>query len=134
MASVQARAYPQRILIIEDDDEVQALLKDEFSDEGCRVLQATNGVDAERLIKEGMFDLVITDLRFPKGNGLEMLPIVKRQNPEVPVIVITAFGERKARTEAVRRGADRFISKPFRIKDLKIAVQEVMEKRRGDSP
>ncbi|HEY5648506.1 MAG TPA: response regulator [Nitrospiria bacterium] len=133
MASYLEMEYPRRILVIEDDEEVQALLKDEFSDEGCRVLQAVNGEEAKRLIEEGMFDLVITDLRFPKGEGLDMLPMVKSRNPEIPVIVITAFGEAKTREEAFQRGADRFLSKPFRTKELKAAVQEAMQKRKGGS-
>lgn len=135
VGEIQMEIYPKTIgslsiLVVEDDLEVQALLKDEFLDEGYRVLQALDGEEAERIIEEEFFDVVIMDLGFPKGHGFHLLPIIKKRDKNIPVIIFSAFGDTKTRTEALRKGADRFVEKPFRMGALKNTVKEVVLKNK----
>jgi DNA-binding NtrC family response regulator len=118
----------QRILIAEDDPEMRSLLNDELQDAGYQVIQAADGAEAALRLAQEPFDLVITDLRMPKLGGLELLPLVQRSAGNIPVIVITAFGDRGALKEAVERGAACFLSKPLKMEELKSAVRLALER------
>lgn len=120
-----------RILVAEDDPEMRALLTDELSDEGYEVIPAEDGVEAADKIAHEGFDLVITDIRMPNIGGFELLPIVKEVCPDIPVIVVTAFGDEPSFNEAYEKGAVDYISKPFRILDLKNAVKQALKRKGG---
>ena len=120
-----------RILVAEDDPEMRALLTDELSDEGYEVIPAEDGEEAADKIAHEGFDLVITDIRMPNIGGFELLPIVKEVCPDIPVIVVTAFGDESSFSEAYEKGAVDYISKPFRILDLKNAVKQALKRKGG---
>jgi DNA-binding NtrC family response regulator len=123
--------HRSRILVVEDDSEMRSLLTDELSDEGYEVIQAEDGAEAALRVARESFDLVITDMRMPKIGGLALLPVVKEACPDVPVIVITAFADGPTRIEAYEKGAFSYMSKPFKIQDLKDAVSKALLKKGG---
>ncbi len=125
----------RRILIIEDDDEMRSLLKDFFEEEGFEVDSVKNGSDAFRILVREFFDLVITDIRMPGLTGLDILPGIKKLQPEVSIIVITAFGSEEVHRRAIERGASAYIEKPLHFYELNALIQEILSseaKGKGD--
>jgi len=118
---------PFRILIVEDDAEMRSLLADELSEDGYDVFQAKDGSEASLMVVDEGFDLVVTDMKMPKMGGLELLSLVKGALPDIPVIVISAFGDNQAFGEAKERGSFRFMTKPFKMSEFKEAVRKGLE-------
>ena len=133
MREASKQNHPYRILVVEDDPEMRALLTDELSDEGYAVTQAVDGADASLKVAHETFDLVITDMKMPNLGGLEFLPIVEKSCPGVPVLVITAFGDWPSFIEAYDKGAVDFISKPFKMLELKNAVKKALNNKTGSN-
>ena len=123
------KKYPFRILVVEDDSEMRSLLADELSEDGYEVVEAKDGAEAALKVVHEAFDLVITDMKMPKMGGLELLPVVKEASPDVPVIVITAFGDWHTSMEATEKGSFRYLTKPFKMPDLKEVVKQALEKK-----
>jgi len=117
-----------RILIIEDDEEMRALLKDSLLEDGIEFDSAENGSEAIRKLAEEPFDLVITDIRMPGLTGLDILPGIKKLQPETCIIVITAFGSEEVRRKCFDRGAAAYLEKPINMSRLKTLIQEMVSK------
>ena len=115
-----------RILIIEDDEEMRALLKDSLLEDGIEFDSAGNGSEAIRKLVEDPFDLVITDIRMPGLTGLDILPGIKKLQPETCIIVITAFGSEEVRRKCFDRGATAYLEKPINMNRLKTLIQKVV--------
>jgi len=125
----------KRILIIEDDEEMRSLLKDFFEEEGFEIDSVSNGSDAFRILVRELFDLVITDHRMPGLTGLDILPGIKKLQPETPIIVITAFGSKEVHHRAMERGATAYLEKPLHFHELRTMIHEIISlkpKHRGD--
>src|SRR4030042_7077001 len=129
--------YPSpnaRMLIIEEDEEMRSLLKDFFAEEGFETDSVSNGYDSFRMLVKKPFDLVITDIRMPGLTGLDVLPRIKKIQPEVAIIVITAFGTEEVRRKAFERGAKAYLEKPIHFQELRGLIHDVIlakEKRVG---
>ena len=115
-----------RILIIEDDAEMRSLLEDFLEDEGYETDSASSGSEAFRKLAEGIFDLVITDIRMPGLTGLDILSAVKRFQLEMPVIVITAFGGEETYRRSIARGADGYLEKPIHFNKLRSLIHDLI--------
>ena len=115
-----------RILIIEDDEEMRSLLKDSLEEEGFETDSVSNGSDAFRKLVKESFNLIITDIRMPGLTGLDILPGIKQLQPEVPVIVITAFGSEEVYRRSIERGAAVYLEKPIRTNKLKMLIHEMV--------
>jgi len=125
----------KRILVIEDDQEMRSLLKDFFEEEGFEIDSVSNGSEAFRILVRELFDLVITDIRMPGLTGLDILPGIKKLQPEAPIIVITAFGSEEVHRRAIERGATAYLEKPLHFHELKTMIHEIMSSKarnRGD--
>jgi len=116
----------KRILIIEDDAEMRSLLKDFFEEDGFEIDSVSNGSEAFRRIAREPFDLIITDIRMPGLTGLDILPGIKKLQPEVSIIVITAFGSEEVRRKAFDRGATAYLEKPILFNKLRTLVHEMV--------
>jgi two-component system response regulator PilR (NtrC family) len=114
------------VLIIEDDEEMRSLLKDFFVEEGLETDSVSNGYDAFGMLVKKPFDLVITDIRMPGLTGLDILPRIKKIQPEVAIIVITAFGTEEARRKAFERGANAYLEKPIHFQELRGLIHDVI--------
>jgi len=115
-----------RILIIEDDEEMRALLRDSLLEDGIEFDSAENRSEAIHKLVEEPFDLVITDIRMPGLTGLDILPGIKKLQPETCVIVITAFGSEEVRRKSFDRGAMAYLEKPINMDRLKTLIQEMV--------
>lgn len=111
-----------KILVVDDDQEMRRLLEDVLTREGCLVMQATNGSEALVEIRATPYDVIILDKIMTDMSGLEILPEVKRLQPEAQVILITAFGDRETCVEAMSKGATAYLAKPF---GMSVLVQMV---------
>ncbi|MFO7460373.1 MAG: sigma-54 dependent transcriptional regulator [Desulfatiglandales bacterium] len=119
---------PGRILIIDDEKDMLALLKRILAEETQHeVVTETNPVRALELFKERPFDLVITDLKMPRMDGIKVLETVKKVRPDVSVVILTAFATIETAVEATRKGAYDYITKPFRRERILITVEKVMK-------
>lgn len=116
----------KRILVVEDDEEMRSLLKDFFEEDGFEIDSVGNGSEAFRKLSKESFDLIITDIRMPGLTGLDILPGIKKLQPEVSIIVITAFGSEEVRRKALERGATAYLEKPILFNKLRTLVHEVV--------
>ncbi|MBN2034088.1 MAG: sigma-54-dependent Fis family transcriptional regulator [Deltaproteobacteria bacterium] len=115
------------ILIIDDEKDMLALLKRILTEESeHEVITETNPVAALELFKEKPFHLVITDLKMPKMDGIKVLETVKKINPDISVVILTAFATIDTAVEAIRKGAYDYITKPFRRERILLTVEKVM--------
>ena len=125
----------KRILVVEDDEEMRSLLKDFIEAEGFEIDSVGNGSEAFRILVRELFDLVISDIRMPGLTGLDIIPGIKKLQPEAPIIVITAFGSEEVHRRAIERGATAYLENPLRFHDLKTMIHEIMSSKarnRGD--
>lgn len=118
------------LLIVDDDPVTLDLLKEVLTKEGYEVKTALSGEEAISQAGENVFDIVITDVRMGNKGGMEVLRAFKKILPETTVIVITAFGSIDTAIEAIREGAFDYISKPFKLEEIKLTVKRAFEQRR----
>jgi DNA-binding NtrC family response regulator len=116
----------KKILFVEDDPEMRDLAVEFFLSAGYNVAQAVNGTDAVEQIAAEDFDAVITDLKMQEMDGLALLREIHIRWPDLPVILITAFGTIETAVEAVKEGAANFIPKPFKMQVLKTIVDKAI--------
>src|SRR5713226_1893933 len=124
-------ALTSRILIVDDEAPIRALLGEHLQLVGYQVSLAANGVAALKLLAGSEFDLVLTDVRMPGMNGLELLAEIMRARPEVGVLMLTACEDLTLAVNAMRIGALDYILKPFRLSEITLSVQEALERRRN---
>jgi len=117
----------KRILIVEDEDKLRRILELQLIDSGFDAVKAASAEEALPLIDRT--DLVLTDFKLPGMSGLEMLQLIKRQNTQIPVIVMTAFGTIENAVEAMKAGASDFLLKPFDLEHLTAVVNKALEIR-----
>lgn len=118
-----------RILIVEDDEEMRALLSDMIEEEGYEAASVNNGSEAFRKLAKESFDLIITDVRMPGLTGLDILPGIKKLQPDVPIIVITAFGSEEVQKKALERGANAYLEKPIHFQKLRTLIHDMFSKK-----
>lgn len=118
------------ILVVEDKDSLRRMLADALVAKGHEVEVARNGNSAIEKTKETRYDLVLTDLRLPEMDGLQVLEAVKENDPETQVIVMTAYGTVETAVEAMRKGAYDFLTKPFDPDHLGVLIDRALENRR----
>ena len=119
-----------RILVVDDDAVAADLLREVLIKEGYRVQTATQGSEAIEMGGRIPFDMVITDLKMPDTGGLEVVRAFRQKSPQTIMIVITAFGSFETAIEAIQNGAYDYISKPFKIEDIKVTVQRALNQQR----
>jgi two-component system response regulator PilR (NtrC family) len=119
-----------RILVVDDEKSMRELLTFILKKEGYEVTAPERGEQALELARREPFDLVITDVRMPKVDGLEILKAVKDSAPETAVIMISAFSSVETAVEAMKLGAYDYINKPFRVEEIKLIVKNALERKR----
>ena len=115
----------KNILIVDDSRDLTHVIADFLSINGYQVHTAHNGHDAlERMGKEHI-DIVVSDIHMPGMDGFTLMTEIKTKHPEIPVILITGFSVGDAQKIAFEKGANAFVAKPFRLKDLKQVIESV---------
>lgn len=119
-----------RVLVVEDDPEMLALLCEHLEAEGYSAMGTSRGTDAIARLRSAEFDVVLTDLKMPDVDGMEVLRIARESPPEIPVILVTAFGTIETAIQAIRHGAYDYVTKPFRLDEISLLVGRALEEKR----
>jgi DNA-binding response OmpR family regulator len=122
---------PMTILVVEDEENTRTLYQDCLQDAGYQVLLSENGLEALAELRDEKVDLMITDLKMPDMNALEMLPLVRKDHPQLPIIVVSAY-YRTLQDDFQARGYNiqAFFNKPVTIAVLLDKVKELV----GEAP
>ncbi|WP_420263791.1 sigma-54-dependent transcriptional regulator [Candidatus Magnetominusculus dajiuhuensis] len=116
------------ILIAEDEDVSRKHLIYALEDEGYSTRGVTNGLSALEEIEKRQYQVVITDIKMPDMDGLELFSIIRDKYPEISVIIITGYGTVAAAVAAIKDGAEDYITKPFNIDDMLVKLSKIKEK------
>jgi two-component system response regulator PilR (NtrC family) len=119
----------EKILVVDDEPSMREMLGIMLRKEGFEVLLAESRAVAAAVLSRGPVDMVITDVKLPDGDGIEILRHVKAATAETVVIVMTAFGSTQTAVAALKLGAQDYLIKPFDIEELKIVVRSALHKR-----
>ncbi|MCP2520326.1 sigma-54 dependent transcriptional regulator [Candidatus Aminicenantes bacterium AC-708-M15] len=112
----------QKILIVDDEIKLCKLLEINLKDR-YEIIISTNGKEALNIIKSFEIDLVLTDLRLPGINGISLLEEIKAINPNIPIIIMTAYGTIESAVEAMKKGAYDYLLKPIKIKEVELIIE-----------
>jgi len=115
------------ILVVDDEPNYLIVLSELLKEEGFEVMTAESGEDGRKIVEENDLDLVITDMRMPGMDGLQLLNAIKEFNRDLPVIMITAFGEVDKAVVAMKAGAYNYLAKPFNNEELLVNIKKAIE-------
>ena len=118
------------ILVVDDEESMRQFLEIALSKAGHRITVAESGRRAIELVDKQAFDLVISDIKMPDMSGVEVLRHVTDTDPRIPVVMITAYASAETAVEALRLGAYDYLTKPFNLEELKVNIENALEKRR----
>jgi DNA-binding response OmpR family regulator len=121
------------LLVVDDDQDLRENLVEILTDSGFAVKAAADGATALEKMTQEEFDLILLDSIMPGMGGMEILPRIKRSYPKTKIIMLTAFSTVDGAVEAMRQGADDYITKPFKINDLLVAVRRCLEEAKFSS-
>ena len=116
----------ETILIVDDEKNYPPILAAVMEEEGFEPLMANSGEEALTILKHSDVDLVLTDMKMPSMDGIELLENVKKKDPELPVIMMTAHGTVEKAVEAMQKGAYSYIMKPFDNDSLILYVNKAI--------
>jgi len=117
------------VLIVEDDEKMRDLLRKIITREGYPVEEAANGDAALTLIEKNVYDIVLTDVKMPGLDGIELLKEIKKISARTYVIIMTAFGTIGSAVEAMKQGAYDYISKPFKLDEIQILIRKILDEK-----
>ncbi|MFO7818054.1 MAG: sigma-54-dependent transcriptional regulator [Thermodesulfobacteriota bacterium] len=120
----------EMVLIVEDDEGLNQLLQDELVDAGCSTVSVTSAEQAVAWLENNSADLVVCDLKLPGENGMQLLRETRDYIPMPGFLIITAFGSVPQAVEALKAGADDFLTKPLDLDQLVLCVKRILENRR----
>lgn len=118
-----------KILLVDDDDSLRDMLSIVLKKEGYDVVSLENAMLALKILKKRSFDLIISDIKMPGISGIKLLSKIKSINNEIPIIMITAYASTNDAVEAMKLGAEDYITKPFNLDELKIIINKALYKK-----
>ena len=121
--------FKDKILVADDEKSMREFLEIMLKKEGYKVTLASNGEEVMKLIEKDIFDLALVDIRMPRQDGISVLKRIKSISPETVVIVITAYASADTAIKAMKEGAYDYITKPFKIDEIKLIIQNALEKK-----
>ena len=120
---------PARILVVDDELSMQEFLEIFFRSEGFEAVTAGDVESALLQLESDEFDVVITDIQMPGGSGLDLLTAAQKLAPETVVIMMTAFASTETAIAAMKQGAYDYITKPFKVDEIRVVVEKALEKK-----
>jgi DNA-binding NtrC family response regulator len=114
-----------RILVADDDEIVREVITTLLAQQGYAVIPAADGVEALNRLRSAEFHLIITDLKMPGVDGIEVLKHASRMNPDITVVILTAYGTLDTTLEAMQEGAYDYLTKPFKTQEIIILAERV---------
>src|ERR1700690_2361543 len=118
-----------KILVIDDEADMRFAVRMLLERSGHTVTEADNGNAALAKIDEGAPDLVLLDMRLPGMDGIQILQKIREKQKDLPIIMVTGYGNVELAEQAIQLGADHYLSKPFHNKELIEVIQQILEKR-----
>lgn len=118
----------RQILVVDDEQNSREGLTKILIKEGYEVVAAENGEVALAEAEKQDFDLVITDLRMPEVSGIDVLEKILEKNPDIGVIIVTAYGEINSYLEAMNLGAFEYLNKPIKLDELRRVINKALDK------
>jgi len=118
-----------KILVADDEQSMREFLDIMLKKEGYKVSLASNGEEVAKLVENDLFDLVLLDIRMPKLDGIASLKKIKATAPETVVIMITAYASADTAIKAMKEGAYDYITKPFKVDEIKLIIKNALEKK-----
>jgi two-component system response regulator PilR (NtrC family) len=118
----------QKILVVDDEKSMCEFLEIMLKKDGYDVTSTTNGEKALELIDNNLYSMVLTDVKMPGVNGFEVLRKTKEVSPDTVVIMITAYGSPEGAVTAIKEGAYDYITKPFRVEEVKLTIKKSLER------
>jgi len=115
-----------KIIVVDDEEIVLSLICDTLEDEGYDIKTASNGEDALKIIEQDTFDLIISDIRMPGIDGIELIKRTREIQPEIGVIFMTGYANLNSAKNAIKQGAFDYIMKPFEISEIRKAVKDAI--------
>ena len=119
----------QTILVVDDEASHRMMLKAHLNEEGYEVIEASDGQEAVDLVGQHFYDLILMDIRMSVMDGIEALHRIKKISPAMPVIMMTAYGSIESAVEALKSGADDYLTKPLDMDELLLKVKKVLHYR-----
>ncbi len=116
-----------KVLIVDDEIDALELMQELFENKGYHSMTATNGLDALNKIKNQEPDIILSDIRMPEMDGMQLLKILTKENPHIPVIMVTAHGTIETAVEAMKMGAKDYILKPLRLDEILAKVERITQ-------
>lgn len=115
-----------RIMIVDDEKNIRVMLKRVLSDKQFEIDEAANGREALQKIKQGKYSIILLDLRMPEIDGLEVIKMLKEQDIDTPIVMMSAYGTVPEAVEAMKLGALDYLVKPFDLDELKITLERII--------
>ena len=117
-------------MVVDDEEQMRVIISRFLNALGHEAVSAPNGRDALRKFRDQPFDLVLSDVRMPELNGLQLLKAIKEMNPRVPVVLISGYADIEIVVEALKAGAENFLPKPIKMNFLGKVVEQSPEPER----
>lgn len=122
-----------QILLVEDDQRVSELIKRSLEEQGFAITLAYDGEMGKKLALNNNYDLLITDIILPKINGLDLCKEIRKTNPDLPIIMLTALGTTDDKVEGFDAGADDYLVKPFEMRELLVRIRSLLKRNNSNA-
>ncbi len=119
-----------RILFVDDDKDILAMVEQYLTIKGYAVTTVDNGIEAVGIVQEKEIDIVFTDYKMPDFNGLELLVAIKKYRPQTEVIIVTGYGSMESAIQAMKFGSYDYLQKPFKLDHLRLIIDRIVEEKR----
>jgi len=117
-----------RVLVVDDEVDMLSLIKLILTEKtDYEVVTTNNPLEVAALLEKNKFDVIITDLKMPIMDGMDVVDAIRKKDEMIPIIIITAYGSVESAEEAVNKGAFDYIAKPFRQEQLLISIRRALE-------
>jgi CheY-like chemotaxis protein len=113
------------VLLVDDEPDILEVIQDRLEAYGFIVVTAGNGLEALKKLEKKRFDGIFLDIKMPEMDGMEALEEIRKRDPNIPIIIITSSSTREAGIEAIAKGANEYILKPFEWEELKAKIEKV---------
>lgn len=114
-----------KVLVVDDEEDMLEVIQDRLEAYGFTVVTAGNGVEALRKLSMEKFDGIFLDIKMPDMGGVEVLEEVRKRDRKIPIIIITSSSTKESALEAMAKGANEYVLKPFEWEELKAKIEKV---------
>src|ERR1700741_4992532 len=128
-ARVGLTLEPAKILVVDDEKSILLLLKEALTQWGYQVTTASSAVEGLELLKNGLFDAIISDIRMPDMSGLDLLREIRKQDQTIEIVMMTGYPTIASAVQALKEGAYDYLSKPLILDALRHLMARIMERR-----